>query len=152
MLYGRPTVQPRAIAAYVTSPHLSASYSGHHVEMHYPYPPILAHIQEEVSRILGVGFDHIMLNWYKDGNVAIGKHRDTKQNQVIASLSLGAERRFSMSPFVSKAKTGKGKAKKRETDGCEDVEWVLENGSLLVMQGSTQENWKVSLHNTIPNP
>jgi hypothetical protein len=39
-------------------------------------------IQREVSERLGVGFDHVMLNRYQDGSVHIGKHRDTRDNQV----------------------------------------------------------------------
>jgi len=61
--------------------------------------------------------------------VYIGRHRDYKENKVIASLSLGAERTFIMTPDP---KNKQGKA----------VKWVLKNGSLLIMQGHTQTNWK----------
>jgi len=76
-----------------------------------------------------------MLNHYASGNVGIGRHRDTKENQVIAVLSLGAERTFVMTPHVS----SKGVPNVR----CGDRKWTLGNGSLLVMQGATQNNWKV---------
>ncbi len=78
-----------------------------------------------------------MLNRYPSGNVGIGRHRDTKENQVIAVLSLGAERTFVMTPHVS----SKGVPKVR----CGDRKWILGNGSLLVMQGDTQNNWKVRI-------
>jgi hypothetical protein len=81
-LYGKPYVQSRSIASYTTSPSLTAKYSGHSVQMNHPYPPLLEEIQREVSARLGVGFDHVMLNWYQDGSVHIGKHRDVKENQV----------------------------------------------------------------------
>jgi alkylated DNA repair dioxygenase AlkB len=135
-VYGRPYTQPRSIAAYVVDPSLPApKYSNHKVVLHYPYPPILQHIQDFITRTLGVGFDHVMLNRYASGNVGIGRHRDTKENQVIAVLSLGAERTFVMTPHVS----SKGVPKVR----CRDRKWTLGNGSLLVMQGDTQNNWKV---------
>ncbi|KAG8830326.1 hypothetical protein FRC17_005052 [Serendipita sp. 399] len=51
--------------------------------MNHPYPALLVEIQNRVSEVLGVGFDHVMLNWYQDGSVHIGKHRDTKENQVL---------------------------------------------------------------------
>jgi len=122
--------------------------------MHYPYPPLLEEIQREVSRRLGVGFDHAMLNRYPNGNVHIGKHRDVKENQVscgltgssyilkppgmeqvVASLSLGARRTFIMHPHISKGEQKRADAEAKRS--------VLGNGSLLVMQGDTQENWKV---------
>jgi alkylated DNA repair dioxygenase AlkB len=135
-VYGRPHVQPRSIAAYVVDPSLPApKYSGHKVVLHYPYPPILQHIQDFISRTLCVGFDHVMLNRYPSGSVGIGKHRDTKENQVIAVLSLGAERTFVMTPHRS----SRGVPKVH----CGDRKWTLGNGSLLVMQGDTQKNWKV---------
>ena len=84
---------------------------------------------------MGVGFDHVMLNLYASGTVGIGKHRDAKENQVIAVLSLGAERTFVMTPHVS----SKGVPKV----WCGDRKWTLGNGSLLVMQGDAQKNWKV---------
>lgn len=168
-VYGKSVVQSRAIAAYATSPTLTIKYSGQTIDMHYPYPPLLARIQHMVERALGMdqtsedvdeivteasgeetfhGFNHVMLNRYDDGSVYIGRHRDYKENkvclievsdsitnkrgnQVIASLSLGAERTFIMTPDP---KNKQGKA----------VKWVLKNGSLLIMQGDTQTNWKVS--------
>ncbi|KAG8829613.1 hypothetical protein FRC17_006302, partial [Serendipita sp. 399] len=132
-LYGKPYVQSRSIASYVTSPHLTARYSGHSVKMNHPYPALLVEIQNRVSEVLGVGFDHVMLNWYQDGSVHIGKHRDTKENQVIASLSLGSQRTFVFHPHISKGEKRVDEEPKR---------WPLRNGSLLVMQGDTQENWK----------
>ena len=92
LMYGKPYVQSRSIASYITSPTLKARYSGHAVKMNYPYPPLLEEIQRAVSEKLGVGFDHVMLNLYQDGSVHIGKHRDTKENQVsLAQVFTGPE-------------------------------------------------------------
>lgn len=57
--------------------------------------------------------------WHSDGE------KDLKRHAAIASISLGAERRFA---FKHK-KTG------------EKVELTLAHGSLLVMQGITQDYW-----------
>ncbi|KAG8956818.1 hypothetical protein FRC04_000296 [Tulasnella sp. 424] len=155
-VYGKTITQSRAIAgeagylrarkircrahrpsAYSTTPSLTMKYSGQTVDMHYPYPPILQEIQKAVEDELGVSFNHVMLNRYDDGSVYIGKHSDNLENKaskfetdtpVIASLSLGAERTFIMSP--------------RKGFNAEKKKWVLANGSLLVMQGDTQRNWK----------
>ncbi len=40
-VYGREITQSREIAAYATAPGLHLKYSGHPVELHAPFPPIL---------------------------------------------------------------------------------------------------------------
>ena len=60
--------------------------------------------------------------------------RDTKENQVIAVLSLGAEWTPVMTPHVS----SRGMPKVSCGTGS------VFNGNLLVMEGDIQENWKVS--------
>ncbi|QRV72286.1 2OG-Fe(II) oxygenase family protein [Ceratobasidium sp. AG-Ba] len=135
-VYGRNVIQSRTIAAYATSPSLTVKYSGHPVELHTTYPPTLRRIQDMVESELGVTFNHVMLNRYEDGNVYIGKHSDNKENKVIASVSLGAVRTFIMTPKITArnkhAAPAKGTAKR----------WDMANGSLFVMQGDTQANWK----------
>ena len=53
-------------------------------------------------------------------------------SQVIASVSLGAERTFIVSP--------------RKDHPGKTYKWKLKNGSMVVMQGDTQKNWKVILY------
>ncbi|KAG9016095.1 hypothetical protein FRB93_011569 [Tulasnella sp. JGI-2019a] len=112
-VYGKTVTQSRAIAAYATT-------------------PSLIEIQAKVEEVLDVTFNHVLLNRYEDGSIYIGKHSDTPENKVIASLSLGAERTFIMTP--------------RKGFTAETKSWPLANGSLLVMQGDTQKNW----HHEIP--
>lgn len=57
--------------------------------------------------------------WHSDGET------DLKKNGAIASVSFGAERKFAFKHKVSK----------------ETVSQILENGSLLVMKGTTQTHW-----------
>ena len=77
----------------------------------------------------GEKFNSCLLNLYHDGNEGMAYHsdgeKDLKKNGAIASLSFGAERKFSF-----KHKTTK-----------EKVELTLANGSLLVMKGETQKFW-----------
>ncbi|CAE6438460.1 unnamed protein product [Rhizoctonia solani] len=135
-VYGRDVIQSRLIAAYATDPDLTVKYSGHPVILHTDYPQALRMIQDQVEEQLGVCFNHVMLNKYEDGSVYIGKHSDTKENKVIASVSLGAVRTFIMSP----KSTGRNKGSKPAWGDTK--RWDLANGSLVVMQGDTQENWK----------
>lgn len=62
-MYGRTFPQSRQIAAYATSPNLKLRYSGQDTTMNYPYPPVLQDIQDQVEKMLGVTFNHCMLNW-----------------------------------------------------------------------------------------
>jgi len=69
------------------------------------------------------------LNLYHDGNEGMGWHSDDEKsiegNSAIASLSFGAERKFSF--------------KHKQTK--ETISVLLENGSLLLMEDETQKNW-----------
>jgi len=69
------------------------------------------------------------LNLYHDGNVGMGWHSDDEKsiegNSTIASVSFGAERRFSFKHKQSK----------------KIISVSLENGSLLLMEDATQKNW-----------
>ncbi|WRT66185.1 uncharacterized protein IL334_003138 [Kwoniella shivajii] len=146
-MYGREFPQSRSIAAYSTIPNATLSYSGSKIIMNYPFPPILESIRRKLQGDLGVKFNHCMLNRYDDGTVYIGKHSDNLNNLVIASVSLGAERTFIMSPRLPN-KSGKNVGKsfphdlQDELKQRKNVKWVLGNGSLVIMQGKTQEFWK----------
>lgn len=65
---------------------------------------------------------------YHDGNEDVGWHSDDEKslgkNVIIASLSFGAERKFSF----------------RHKQTKQTVSLVLEHGSLLVMKDATQTN------------
>lgn len=69
-------------SAFATDPSLVVKYSGQTVNMCYEYPSLLREIQDEVENLLGVRFNHCMLNYYDDGSVYIGKHRDNKENKL----------------------------------------------------------------------
>nr|XP_019046099.1 hypothetical protein I302_04839 [Kwoniella bestiolae CBS 10118]OCF25029.1 hypothetical protein I302_04839 [Kwoniella bestiolae CBS 10118] len=126
-LYGRTFPQSRQIAAYSTVPDATLSYSGSEITMHYPFPPILETIRKQLEEELGVRFNHCMLNRYDDGSVYIGKHSDNLNNLVIASISLGAERRFIMSPRLP-SKAGKQtmptKEVEEELEARKNISWM----------------------------
>ena len=74
-------------------------------------------------------YNSCLLNLYHDGSEGMAWHSDAetdlKKQAAIASLSLGAERKFSF----------KHKATKLTTS------LLLQHGSLLVMAGRTQDHW-----------
>jgi alkylated DNA repair dioxygenase AlkB len=81
-------------------------------------------------------FNSCLLNLYHNGDEGMAWHSDDEkclgENTVIASMSLGAERKFSL----------KHKATK------ETISVLLESGSLLIMKGTTQTHWLHSLPKT----
>jgi len=74
-----------------------------------------------------------LANYYRDGNDSNGWHADNEKelgiDPVIASISLGVERRFDLKHNLTKEK----------------ISFHLSNGSLLIMGGSLQHNWKHTL-------
>jgi alkylated DNA repair dioxygenase AlkB len=89
-----------------------------------------------VEKLTGTTFNSCLLNLYHNGDEGMAWHSDDEsslgRNTVIASLSLGAERKFMLKHKVSK----------------DTVSVMLANGSLLVMKGSTQTNWLHALPKT----
>jgi alkylated DNA repair dioxygenase AlkB len=93
----------------------------------------LLELKRLVEQITGARFNSCLLNLYHNGNEGLGWHSDDERsigkNTPIASLSFGAERKFSF--------------KHKQTKQI--VSLVLEHGSLLVMKGAIQTNWLHSL-------
>lgn len=89
-----------------------------------------------VERIAGKRFNSCLLNLYHTGEEGMAWHGDDEKtlepDGAIASLSLGAERKFSF----------------RHRKTRETVSIRLEAGSLLVMHGATQTYWMHALPKT----
>jgi len=128
VVFGEHRRVPRLVAWY-GDPGASYVYSG---VRHEPLPwiPPLEEIRERVERLTGYAFNSMLANLYRDGNDGMGWHADDEaelgRDPVIASVSLGATRRFRM-------------RHRRRRDLTVDLD--LEHGSLLVMAGSTQHHW-----------
>lgn len=93
------------------------------------WTPELLKLKQKCEEISGETYNSCLLNLYHDGNEGMAYHsdgeKDLKKHGAIASLTFGAERKF-----LFKHKSTK-----------ETVDISLENGSLLIMKGTTQENW-----------
>lgn len=89
----------------------------------------LLYLKQLVEELTGTKFNSCLLNLYHNGEEGMAWHSDDEKtlgkDTAIASLSLGAERKFSF--------------KHKKTKQALAV--VLENGSLLVMKDATQTNW-----------
>lgn len=96
----------------------------------------LLKLKRLVENATGAQYNSCLLNYYPSGKDGMGWHADNEkelgENPVIASLTLGAERKFSFKHIETKEK----------------VDLQLGNGSLLVMSGVIQHHWKHALPKT----
>jgi alkylated DNA repair dioxygenase AlkB len=89
-----------------------------------------------VERISNENYNSCLLNLYHDGNEGMGWHsddeKDLKKDGAIASLSLGADRKFGFKHKQDK----------------QSLYLTLEHGSLLLMKEQVQSHWLHSLPKT----
>ena len=94
-----------------------------------PWTPLLLDLKQQVENRTNETYNSCLLNLYHDGSEGMAWHSDAekelKKNGAIASLSLGAERKFAF--------------KHKQTK--ETLSFELHHGSLLVMTGETQRYW-----------
>lgn len=94
-----------------------------------PWTQALLDLKLLIEKRTGDTYNSCLLNLYHDGSEGMAWHsdaeKDLKKHGSIASLSLGAERKFAFKHKETKIKK----------------ELILENGSLLEMKGSTQNYW-----------
>lgn len=127
-VFGRSYPVPR-LTAWYGDPGAVYGYSG---LKHQPLPwsELLGEIRQRVEAAAGQPFNGVLLNLYRDGQDANGWHSDNEavlgRNPVVASLSLGGERRFDL--------------RRRDGSGGR-ISLPLPGGSLLVMGGATQHYW-----------
>ncbi len=126
-MFGRELKAPR-LSAWIGDPEAVYCYS----RVRYtpmPWTPLLSDLRNRLNAEIGAAFNSVLVNYYRDGRDSMGWHSDDEPElgprPVIASISLGTTRRFKM-----KARDGSARA------------FVdLKHGSLLLMQGATQQNY-----------
>jgi alkylated DNA repair dioxygenase AlkB len=136
-LFGKEIMQPR-LTAWHGDPTAHYHYSGLSLEPQ-PWTPALQGLRQQVSAAIGAEFNSVLLNLYRTGQDSMGWHADNEPelgpNPVIASVSLGATRRFRLRPSTG-------------TSAYAPVGLDLPPGSLLVMRGPTQAHWHHALPKT----
>lgn len=134
-LFGREVDSPR-LSCWIGDPEAGYRYSGARFEPR-PWPQSLQQIRARLTEALGVEFNSVLANLYRDGRDAMGWHSDSEPElgpaPVIASLSLGATRRFAL---------------KHRTEPQRQLVLELPHGSLLVMAGTTQRCYRHALPRT----
>ncbi|WP_158990310.1 alpha-ketoglutarate-dependent dioxygenase AlkB [Mucilaginibacter sp. L196] len=131
IIFGRHIITKRKVAWYGDDGY-SYKYSGT-TKQALSWTPELLELKKLTEQLTGESFNSCLLNLYHDGNEGMAWHSDDEKSlgkdSAIASLSFGAERKFSLKHRVTK----------------ESHSVLLENGSLLIMKGATQTNWLHSL-------
>lgn len=134
IIYGKHIITKRKVAWYGDN-NFSYTYSNS-TKQALAWTKELLDLKELTEKLTGETFNSCLLNLYHNGEEGMAWHSNDEKslgpNISIASLSFGAERKFSLKHKVSK----------------DTVTQVLENGSLLIMRGTTQTNWLHSLPKT----
>ena len=101
------------------------------------WPDALLRIRERLRAQCGIEFNGVLANRYRDGSDGMGWHSDDEPEidagVPIASLSLGATRRFTL---------------RHRADPALRSAIELEHGSLLLMAGGMQRHWQHALPKT----
>ena len=109
---------------------------------------VLLQLRSAVARVVEQPREeptYALVNIYRDGSDSIGWHADDANGVLpdssIASISLGASRRFAFRPYVPGVRG--------RTEAWPQVSVLLESGSLLLMGPQTNEWW---CHSLAPDP
>jgi alkylated DNA repair dioxygenase AlkB len=131
-MFGRAVLEPRE-TAWIGDPQAVYTYSGR-VNEPAPWksaPTALAELRARVAERVGAQLNCVLCNLYRDGRNSMGLHADAEpelgRNPVIASVSLGATRRFQL-------------RHRKLRDAKLDLD--LPSGSLLIMCGTLQHHYR----------
>jgi alkylated DNA repair dioxygenase AlkB len=135
-IFGREIASPR-LSCWIGDAEAVYTYSGTRFEPR-AWTSALAELRDAVSAQCGEIYNSVLCNLYRDGRDAMGWHSDSEPElgpaPVIASLSFGAARRFRL---------------RHKRDRALRLELDLASGSLLLMAGATQRNYRHDLPRTV---
>lgn len=121
---------PRLEVMHGDSENYRYLYSGSVELIAQPWTPLLHFIRHSVNELAQFRYQLVIGNYYRSGSDHIGWHSDNEpsmgKSPAIASISLGATRRFQLKP------------KKLKQD---PVTYELTHGSLILMLPGCQEHW-----------
>ncbi len=127
IIFGKHIITKRKVAWYGDA-NYAYTYSNK-TKQALPWTQELLSIKNIIEQTSDAKFNSCLLNLYHNGDEGMAWHSDDEKelgkNTTIASLSFGAIRNFCFKHKVTKHK----------------IDILLENGSLLIMQGTTQSNW-----------
>lgn len=132
-MFGKQILCPRKTAFLGKEAGLRYRYSGKTMTS-VQWSPLVAELANMIALQTGQLFNVCLLNYYRDGNDYLGFHsddeRDMPTGSIIASISLGETREFLF---------------RRKANKKQQLLYLLMNGDLLIMGGTTQQLWQHSL-------
>jgi alkylated DNA repair dioxygenase AlkB len=133
-IFGKQFVTARKVAWYGDD---SCAYTySNQTKIALPWTEELLSLKNKVEEITNEHYNACLLNLYHSGDEGMGWHSDDEKSIVsqsaIASLSFGAARKFTFKHKESK----------------QNVSLLLEDASLLLMKGFTQQKWLHALPKT----
>jgi alkylated DNA repair dioxygenase AlkB len=136
---GHDRMTPR-LSDWRGDPGVTYRYSGRTFATE-PWTPVLSDLRDRVADVLDAAFNSVLASYYRDGQDAMGMHADDEpelgpaspDDVLVASISLGAERRF-----VLRERRARGHG----------LDLQLGKGALLVMGGCTQRHYRHGLPRT----
>lgn len=127
VIFGKVIVTKRKVAWYADQP-LEYTYSKI-TKTALPWTQELLDLKQIVEKTSDETFNSCLANLYHSGEEGMAWHsdaeKDLKKHGAIASLTLGAKRKFAFKHKMTK----------------EVVSLELEHGSLLIMKDETQDFW-----------
>ncbi|RDS83431.1 alpha-ketoglutarate-dependent dioxygenase AlkB [Dyella psychrodurans] len=137
-MFGRELDAPR-LSCWIGDPDAVYVYSRTRFEPR-PWTPSLHALRERVERSCGARFNSVLANLYRDGADSMGWHSDDEpelgSQPIIASLSLGATRRFRLRRRLPRG---------IRATPADTLDVQLAHGSLLCMSGATQHLYQHDL-------
>lgn len=128
IVMGKKIITKRKVAWYGDKEY-SYTYSNT-TKTALPWTTELLRLKHLAEQTTDETFNSCLLNLYHDGSEGMGWHsdaeKDLKKDGAIASISLGAQRKFDFKHRKSK----------------KVISHILEHGSLLVMKSTTQTHWQ----------
>jgi alkylated DNA repair dioxygenase AlkB len=131
---GRFVKEPR-LTAWIGDSDTAYTYSGR-LNVPEPWPDVVDELRRRIGATLGSTntFNSVLCNLYRDGRDSMGMHADKEpelgEAPLIASLSLGATRRFQL------------RHRHARDAALAKLDLDLTAGSLLIMGGSLQRHYR----------
>lgn len=134
-MFGKTLLQPRLIAWYGDK---GVQYQYSQTKLRAAgWPPLLGQWRQALQAFTGTSFNAVLANYYRDGQDSMGWHSDDEpelgDQPTIAALSFGAVRRLQF---------------RHRQDRQRKAYIDLEPGSLLLMQGNSQQEWQHQIAKT----
>ena len=127
IMFGKE-LRPQRKVCWMADKGLNYTYAGKEKQAQ-TWHSLVHKLKLEIEALSSAKYNSCLLNFYPNGEGSMGWHRDNEKELVpqgsIASLSLGATRKFSFKHIDTKQK----------------VDLHLASGDLLLMEGLCQEYW-----------